>query len=40
MKGNVFALFSGGGSIEDISGFILSYYEQELHFLSLRIEFF
>jgi len=39
MKGNVFDPFSGGRSVEDISSFILSYYGQELHFLSLRIEF-
>ena len=39
MKGDVLTLFSGGGSVEDISSFHLSYYEQELHFLSLRIGF-
>ena len=39
MKGDVFALFSGGGSVEDISSFYLSYYEQDLQFLSLRIGF-
>ena len=39
MKGDVLALFSGGGSVEDISSIILSYYEQEFLFLSLRIDF-
>ena len=39
MIGDVFAIFSGGGSVEDISSIILSYHEQELHFLSLRIDF-
>ena len=39
MKGYVFAPFSGGGSVEDISSIILSYYVQEFHFLSLRIDF-
>ena len=34
-----FRPFSGGGSVEDISSIILSYYEQEFHFLSLRIDF-
>ena len=39
MKGDVFVPFSGGGSLEDISSIILSYYEQELHFLSVRNDF-
>ena len=39
MKGEVFALFSGGGSIEETLSYLLSYYEQEMHFLSLRIGF-
>ena len=39
MKGDVFAIFSDELSVEDISSIILSYHEQELHFLSLRIDF-
>ena len=39
LKGDVIAIFSGGKLIEDISSFILSYYELKLHFLSLRIDF-
>ena len=39
MKGDVLTLFSSGGSVEDISSIILSYYEKALHFLSLRIDF-
>ena len=39
MKSDVFAIFSDELSVEDISSIILSYHEQELHFLSLRIDF-
>ena len=39
MIGDVFAIFSDELSVEDISSIILSYHEQELHFLSLRIDF-
>ena len=34
MKGDGFALFSGGGSVEDIFSIILSYYEQELFLIT------
>ena len=39
MKCDILILFLGGVSKEDISSFYLSYCEQELHFLSLRIGF-
>ena len=38
-KGDVFALFLSGVSIENISSFRLSFCEQDLHFVSLRIKF-
>ena len=39
MKGDVLAIFSDELSVEDISSNRLSYHEQELHFLSPRIDF-
>ena len=38
VKGDVFSPFSGGGSVEETLSYLLSYYEQELLFLSLRID--